>query len=67
MIRDYSYYLKSYRQHVRDQGQFAAYCSTPAGSCFHREWDMDTLEKARVLVEIRTRLKRENKEFRMHV
>ena len=52
---------------MRERGQFAAYCSSPTGTCFHREWNMDELEKARVLIEIRARLKRENQEFRMHV
>ena len=67
LLRDYSYYLKNFRRHVREKGQFAAYCSEPLGTCFHREWDMDTLERARHLIKIRNQLFRENKEFRLHV
>ena len=67
MLRDYSHYLRSFERHLEERGHFDAHRTSPAGTCFHRVWDLDTLEKARHLVDLRDRLMRENEEFRLHI
>ena len=66
LLRDYSFYRRNYERHTAEQG-FSNQRSTPPGVCFHREWDMNELEEARVLVELRDKLAKEAEQFRLHI
>ena len=66
LLRDYSFYRKNFERHVADQG-LSNKRTTPPNVCFHRGWDMDELERARDLVELRDKLAKEAEEFRLHI
>ena len=66
LLRDYSFYQKNFERHVANQNAFGPRV-TPPGVCFHRDWNLDTLERAQELKDLRDRLDREAREFRFHI